>query len=46
MGVYSGDEPLTSEEREELRETLLEDRGPAYIPWLVKELGAEAGLFM
>ncbi len=46
MGVYSGDEPLTSEEREELRESLLEDRGPAYIPWLVKEFGAQAGLFM
>ena len=34
------------EEREELRETLLEDRGPAYIPWLVKEFEAQAGLFM
>ncbi len=46
MGVYSGDESLTSEEREELRDTLLEDRGPAYVPWLVREFGPHAGLFM
>src|SRR5215207_1482202 len=46
MGVYSGDKSLTSEKRKELREILLEDRGPAYIPWLVKEFGAQAGLFM
>ncbi len=46
MGVYSGDEPLTSEEREELRETILEDRGPAYVPWLVREFGPHGGLFM
>lgn len=46
MGVYSGDEPLTSEEREELRDTLLEDRGPAYVPWLVREFGPHGGLFM
>ena len=46
MGVYSGDEPLTSEEREELREALLEDRGPAYVPWLVGEFGPHGGLFM
>jgi hypothetical protein len=37
MGVYSGDGSLTSEEREELRDTLLEARGPAYVPWLVRE---------
>ena len=46
MAVYSEDEPLTSEEREQLRETLLKDRRPAYIPWLVTEFGAQAGLFM
>ena len=46
MGVYSGDEPLTSEEREELREALVEDRGPAYVPWLVREFGPHGGLFM
>src|SRR5829696_9691010 len=46
MGVYSGDEPLTSEEREELREDLLEDRGPAYVPWLVREFGPHGGLFI
>ncbi len=46
MGLYSGDEPLTSEEREELRDTLLEDRGPAYVPWLVREFGPHGGLFM
>jgi hypothetical protein len=46
MGVYLGDEPLTSEEREELRETLLEDRGPAYVPWMVREFGPHAGLFI
>ncbi len=28
MGVYAGDKALTSEEREELRETILKDRGP------------------
>src|SRR5215217_9490268 len=46
MGVYWGDEPLTSEEREELREDLLDDRGPAYVPWLVWEFGPHGGLFM
>jgi hypothetical protein len=46
MEVYSGEESLTSEEREELRDTLLEDRGPAYVPWMVKEFGPHAGLFM
>jgi hypothetical protein len=46
MGVYSGDEPLTTEEREELREALLEDRGPAYAPWLVREFGPHGGIFM
>ena len=46
MGVCSGDEPLTKQEREELRASLLKDRGPAYIPWLVEEYGAQAGLFM
>lgn len=46
MGVYSEDKPLTSEEREELRDTLLEDRGPAYVPWLVREFGPHGGLFM
>src|SRR5215203_692349 len=46
MGVYSGDEPLTSEEREELREALVEDRGPAYAAWLVREFGPHGGLFI
>ena len=46
MGVYWGDEPLTSEEREELREDLLVDRGPAYVPWLVREFGPHGGLFI
>ena len=46
MAVYWGDEPLTSEEREELREDLLVDRGPAYVPWLVREFGPHGGLFM
>jgi hypothetical protein len=46
MGVCSGDEPLTSEEREELREALLEDRGPAYVPWMVREFGPHGGIFM
>src|SRR5215204_3937733 len=46
MRVYSGDEPLTSEERERLRETLLADRGPAYVPWLIREFGPYGGLFM
>src|SRR5215204_6471277 len=46
MRVYSGDEPLTSEERERLREALLADRGPAYVPWLIREFGPYGGLFM
>jgi hypothetical protein len=46
MGVYSEHESLTTEERKALRQTLLEDRGPAYIPWLVEKFGAQAGLFM
>src|SRR5215212_4465846 len=46
MGVNSDDESLTSEEREELREALLEDRGPAYVPWLVREFGPHGGLFI
>jgi hypothetical protein len=46
MAVYWGDEPLTSEEREELREDLLVDRGPAYVPWLVREFGPHGGLFI
>jgi hypothetical protein len=46
MGVHSGDESLTSEEREELREAILEDRGPAYVPWLVREFGPHGGIFM
>jgi hypothetical protein len=46
MGLYVGREPLTREEREELTETLLEDRGPAYAPWLVREFGPHGGIFM
>jgi hypothetical protein len=46
VGVDSGDRSLTSEERKELREALLDDKGPAYLPRLVKEFGAQAGLFI
>lgn len=46
MEVYSGDKPLTSEERKKLKEILLKNRGPAYIPGLVEKFGAHAGLFI
>jgi hypothetical protein len=46
MGLYEGREPLTSGEREELREILLEGRGPAYVPRLVREFGPHGGIFM
>jgi hypothetical protein len=46
MGVCSGDDPLTSEEREELSQALLEDRRPAYVPWMVREFGPHGGIFM
>ncbi len=29
-----------------MKETLLEDRGPAYVPWLVREFGPHGGIFM
>jgi hypothetical protein len=46
MEFYSGDEPLTTENREELKETLWDDKKLAYFPWLVEMFGAQAGLFM
>jgi hypothetical protein len=46
MAVYSRAEPLLSEERERLRKTLLENRRPAYVPWMVREFGPHGGLFL
>jgi hypothetical protein len=46
MGLYVGRKPLTSREREELKDILLKDRGPAYVPWLVREFGPHGGIFL
>jgi hypothetical protein len=45
--VYSGDKPLTKDEREELKAILWEEqRKLAYFPWLIEKFGAQAGLFV